>query len=192
MNKFTQIAAIAFAFNMFTGCAEDNWRTDVDWDQNQDQALESTTSINDSDNTIINTPEDGDAILDVANEEIIPIDTDGDGLTDIEEEALGTDPENHDTDGDHIEDGMETERGTDPLSTDSDDDGLSDMEELLIVGTNPNNPDSDTDGITDGVEVRDHGTDPMVAEEIEALLEEELEEDDIELIEDEIETEDAE
>ena len=192
MNKFTKFAAIAFAFNMFTGCAEDNWRTDVDWDQTTDQALESTTSINETDDDIINAPEENDGTLEVSNDDFGPIDTDGDGLTDIEEEVLGTDPENHDTDGDHIEDGMEKERGTDPLSTDSDDDGLTDMEELLIVGTNPNNPDSDTDGIDDGVEVLDHGTDPMVAEEIEALLEEELEEEEIELIEDEFETKDAE
>jgi hypothetical protein len=70
-------------------------------------------------------------------------DSDGDGLDDIQEEALGTDPHNWDTDGDGISDGVEVATGTDPLD--------------------PNDPadttDSDGDGITDGYEVK-RGTDP--------------------------------
>jgi peroxiredoxin len=42
------------------------------------------------------------------------LDTDGDGLTDLEEEALGTDIANVDTDGDGWEDGVEVEGNTDP------------------------------------------------------------------------------
>jgi heat shock protein beta len=42
------------------------------------------------------------------------LDTDGDGLTDREEEELGTDPTNPDTDGDGIDDGDEVEAETDP------------------------------------------------------------------------------
>ncbi len=42
-------------------------------------------------------------------------DRDGDGLTDSEELALGTDPDNSDTDGDGISDGAEVAAGTDPL-----------------------------------------------------------------------------
>ncbi len=42
-------------------------------------------------------------------------DSDGDGLTDAEEVALGTDPNNPDTDGDGYEDGVEVESGYDPL-----------------------------------------------------------------------------
>lgn len=44
-----------------------------------------------------------------------PVDTDGDGLTDEEEAALGTDPNNRDSDGDGISDGDEVAAGTDPL-----------------------------------------------------------------------------
>lgn len=43
------------------------------------------------------------------------VDSDGDGLTDVEEEELGTDPNNPDTDGDGVPDGLEDEIGTDPL-----------------------------------------------------------------------------
>ena len=41
-------------------------------------------------------------------------DTDGDGLTDPQEEAAGTDPGNVDTDGDGLWDGIELELGTNP------------------------------------------------------------------------------
>ncbi len=44
------------------------------------------------------------------------VDTDGDGLTDAQEAALGTDPNNPDTDGGGINDGTEVARGTDPLN----------------------------------------------------------------------------
>ncbi|PWU67330.1 adhesive domain-containing protein, partial [Gracilibacillus dipsosauri] len=40
-----------------------------------------------------------------------PVDTDGDGLTDEEEEQAGTDPNNPDTDGDGINDGDEVDNG---------------------------------------------------------------------------------
>jgi len=44
------------------------------------------------------------------------LDTDGDGLTDVEEAALGTDPTKADTDGGGVNDKVEVDRGTDPLS----------------------------------------------------------------------------
>lgn len=43
------------------------------------------------------------------------IDTDGDGLTDGEEEKLGLNSTNRDTDGDGLPDGLELKMGTDPL-----------------------------------------------------------------------------
>ena len=57
-------------------------------------------------------------------------DTDDDGLTDIEEAELGTNPELADSDSDGISDGEELELGTNPLASDSDSDGYSDGEEL--------------------------------------------------------------
>ncbi|MBI4135320.1 hypothetical protein HY477_01130 [Candidatus Uhrbacteria bacterium] len=61
------------------------------------------------------------------------IDSDGDGLTDLEEINI------HDTD---------------PFNPDTDGDGLFDGEEVNIYGTDPLNPDTDGDGFTDGEEVR--------------------------------------
>ncbi len=66
-----------------------------------------------------------------------PLDTDGDGLDDMREAQLGTNPSLADTDGD----------------------GLSDREEVDIYGTDPLNPDTDGDGFLDGEEVRG-GYDP--------------------------------
>jgi len=76
-------------------------------------------------------------------------DSDCDGLTDEEEDALGTDPTDSDTDGDGISDGDEISDGTDPLDMDTDGDGLTDGEEASLC-TDPLNPDSDGDGIVDG------------------------------------------
>ena len=42
------------------------------------------------------------------------LDSDGDGLSDAEEEDLGTDPDNPDTDGDGYDDGEEVDANTDP------------------------------------------------------------------------------
>ena len=63
--------------------------------------------------------------------EVINIDSDGDGLSDEEENELGTNLNNPDTDGD----------------------GLNDYDEVKKWKTDPNNPDSDGDGYSDGQEV---------------------------------------
>ncbi len=89
------------------------------------------------------------------------VDTDGDGLTDDEEAALGTDPENVDSDGDGMKDGWENSIGLDPNDSDSDDDGVDDGTETR-EGTDPLNPDTDGDGHDDGEE-SDLGSDPMNA-----------------------------
>jgi hypothetical protein len=62
--------------------------------------------------------------------EAAPVDTDGDGLTDRDEAALGTDPAVYDTDSDGVGDGGEVNAGTDPLNPDTDGDGYTDREEL--------------------------------------------------------------
>jgi len=87
-------------------------------------------------------------------------DRDGDGLSDVREEALGTNPDDPDTDGDGLSDGDEAAGPTDPNDRDTDDDGLSDGEEVAF-GTAPLVPDSDADGLPDGTEVHgDNPTDP--------------------------------
>lgn len=65
------------------------------------------------------------------------IDSDGDGLPDVREKELGTDPLNRDSDGDGLSDGDEVVRyQTDPLNPDSDGDGFSDSQEIS-GGYNP-------------------------------------------------------
>jgi hypothetical protein len=94
----------------------------------------------------------------------VVLDSDGDGLTDVQEGVQGTDPENMDSDGDGLSDGEEVNvYHTDPLDEDSDDDGLSDAMELS-VGTDNTTMDSDGDGLTDGEEVMGLGIDPTVAD----------------------------
>ena len=58
-------------------------------------------------------------------------DTDGDGLADVDEYRLGTNPFMYDTDADGLRDGQE-----------------------LKCNTHPSNPDTDNDGLPDGTEVR--------------------------------------
>ena len=92
----------------------------------------------------------------------VPVDSDGDGLTDEDEVLIHhTDPNNPDTDGDGLSDGDEVlVYKTDPLNPDTDNDGLRDGEEVLRYKTNPKDPDTDHDGLLDGDEVRTYKTDP--------------------------------
>lgn len=95
-------------------------------------------------------------------------DTDGDGLTDVQEETRGTDPDKADTDGDGLTDLQEALIGTDPLNLDTDGDGYSDGNEVkadsdpLDARSKPDsiddNPDSDADGLPDEKEA-ELGTD---------------------------------
>ncbi len=77
-------------------------------------------------------------------------DDDNDGLSDVAEAGLGTDPFNADTDADGLSDGNEVNvTGTDPLDPDTDTDGLDDGDEIT-AGTDPLNPDTDGDTVPDG------------------------------------------
>ena len=89
-------------------------------------------------------------------------DDDNDGLTDSDEQVLGTNPLDEDSDDDGLNDGFEVNTlGTNPLSSDTDGDSLSDADELNKWQTNPLNLDTDNDGLTDGEEVNKLGTDPL-------------------------------
>nr|MBC8249032.1 hypothetical protein [Anaerolineales bacterium] len=88
-------------------------------------------------------------------------DSDGDGLTDWQEDQLGTDKSKADSDDDGLGDGIEVlELGTGPLEIDSDGDGISDATEVKgfkdAAGKqwylNPMDPDTNGDGQVDGLE----------------------------------------
>jgi hypothetical protein len=99
----------------------------------------------------------------------VPVDSDGDGLTDAyETNVSGTDPNNPDSDGDGLTDGEEVnDYHTDPTNPDTDGDNLPDgLEADLCFGaptacrsTDPTLKDSDKDGFNDDVEI-DAGADP--------------------------------
>src|SRR5215210_3506615 len=89
-------------------------------------------------------------------------DIDGDGLSDIDEAAYGSDPLNRDYDADGLLDGEEVYiYGTDPLNNDSDGDGLLDGEEVYQYGTSPVAWDTDGDGFSDADELFTYGTNPL-------------------------------
>ncbi|MEQ1572216.1 MAG: MopE-related protein, partial [Myxococcota bacterium] len=84
-------------------------------------------------------------------------DSDGDGLSDLLEAELGTDPAQVDTDGDGLWDGAELDLGTTPTDPDSDADGWSDGEE--------GGGDTDLDGVIDALDPDDDGDGVPTADE---------------------------
>ncbi len=117
-----------------------------------------------------------------------PTDTDSDGLYDMEELQLGTDPFDADTDGDGLSDGSEVDTyGTDPLCIDTDGDtmidgweitysfdpldssdklGDPDNDQLLnyeefLACSNPHVADTDGDGLSDYQEYHVYYTNPL-------------------------------
>ncbi|MHA1971687.1 MAG: hypothetical protein ACTSW1_01770 [Candidatus Hodarchaeales archaeon] len=89
-------------------------------------------------------------------------DTDGDGLGDMQEILLGSNPRHPDSDHDLVTDGDEYFKyGTNPANPDTDFDGLLDGEELYWYHTNPFSIDSDGDRIGDYMELFVYFTDPM-------------------------------
>jgi hypothetical protein len=68
-----------------------------------------------------------------------PADTDGDGIPDLDEINLGTNPNDSDTDDDGLVDGQEVNSyGSNPFVANSDGDGLTDGEEAAL-GSDPTN-----------------------------------------------------
>ncbi|MCL4821364.1 MAG: chitobiase/beta-hexosaminidase C-terminal domain-containing protein [Vicinamibacteria bacterium] len=78
-------------------------------------------------------------------------DSDGDGLINLREYRLGTDPLNADSNGDGVPDGPELELGRNPAASDVDGDGLDNVAEAQL-GTNPHAADTDGDGVPDGAD----------------------------------------
>jgi alpha-tubulin suppressor-like RCC1 family protein len=79
------------------------------------------------------------------------VDTDGDGLTNMEESALGTDGRKADTNGDGIPDGAALRAGISATNPDMDGDGALNTVEAA-QGTDPFVADTDGDGVPDGVD----------------------------------------
>ena len=112
-------------------------------------------------------------------------DDDNDGLTNLFENEIGTDPKEFDTDLDGLGDGEEVNvmktnpllsdsdfdgiedydevvnYKTDPNSSDSDGDDILDLDEIEIFDSNPNNKDSDNDKLNDGYEINYYQTNPI-------------------------------
>jgi gliding motility-associated-like protein len=129
----------------------------------------------DTNSIVINAPEDIVAVFIIDDPNL---DTDGDGLTDIIEGGIGTDPENADTDGDGENDFIEIGDPTNPTDTDGDGiidalessandqdgDGVNDEEDPAntdpcVPNLTAGNCDQDNDGLTNDEEST-IGTDP--------------------------------
>ena len=98
-------------------------------------------------------------------------DTDGDGICDLKEAELGTNPWQEDSDFDHLSDKWEYDHGLDPLDPDTNDDGLIDYQEIVIQvdsggeeldldldsdgdgQANIIDEDNDNDGVRDGLDI---------------------------------------
>jgi hypothetical protein len=134
--------------------------TDADGSPN---ALESSVTDTDGDglpnqNDFANT----DACVPNGNSApCLALDNDGDGLTNGQEDAVGTDRDDSDTDGDGVNDATEVGANV-AIPTDTDDDGIPDVAEAGDSDgdgvANANDTDSDNDGIPDAVEA---GLDPL-------------------------------
>jgi len=88
-------------------------------------------------------------------------DSDDDGLDDLYEKQLGTNPLSDDTDMDGLPDPIEVELNTTPTNWDTDNDGLSDGEEVDIYCTDSLSTDTDVDGLTDYDEIYKYKTSPI-------------------------------
>ena len=110
---------------------------------------------------------DGDGIGDEKDD-----DDDNDGVSDQDEEKIGTNPFNPDSDEDGLSDGQEVNRRTNPLKKDTDGDGVIDTDDNFPLDDkesidtdrdgigNNSDSDDDNDNITDDKEIA-LGTDPL-------------------------------
>ncbi len=123
--------------------------------------LDPTVSDTDSDNLL-----DGAEVL-VHGTDPLLADTDGDGMPDGWEQQYAptldplADDASADPDGDGLTNLDEYGLSTDPTDPDTDGEGLTDYDEAIVYGTDPLLPDTDGDGLTDDDEVLVIGSDPL-------------------------------
>jgi hypothetical protein len=127
----------------YTGASESCNNTDDDCDGSTDEDLGSTTcGVGVCEHTVSNcsggviqtcnplegvsTEICGDGIDQNCDGSDTSCDSDGDGVSDVDEVALGTSISDSDSDDDGLSDGDEVTLGTDPLSSDTDGDGITD------------------------------------------------------------------
>jgi hypothetical protein len=122
-------------------------------------ALESSVSDSDGDGSPNQAdPANGNACVpNASSAACLAADSDSDGLSNGQEDTLGTDRSNADTDGDGSNDGMEV-GGNAANPVDTDGDGIADVFE---PGATANDADSDDDGIADGTELGGTATNPL-------------------------------
>lgn len=120
--------------------------TDPDLDTDGDGVADYLEEYFGTDKTAVDT--DGDGLTDYV--EIFTLKTDP-LKTDSDDNGITDDLE--DADGDGLSNLDEIKMGTNPWKADTDEDGLSDSEEIYIYQTSPLLSDSDNDGILDGDEI---------------------------------------
>ena len=168
--KLTGVSIYLFLSVILTGCGEsaskdkeDDYLADADGDN----VIDYLEEVSGTDK--FNSDTDGDGLSDY--DEIVltktdptkydsvtngvsdaDIDLDEDGLLNLEEIRMETDPIKTDTDEDGLTDYDEVKLyGTEPIKKDADEDGIEDGDEI-VLGLNPTKMDSDEDGVLDGDE----------------------------------------
>jgi hypothetical protein len=92
-------------------------------------------------------------------------DTDGDGVTDGQENRRSLDPRTDDTDADTVTDWDEIfVWQSDPTNQDTDGDGIDDKKEIEVTKTSPTLADTDGDGLSDSQEILESFRNPRVAD----------------------------
>ncbi len=90
-------------------------------------------------------------------------DSDGDGISNTDEDKYGTNKHSVDTDDDGVNDHDELFKYlTNPLEPDTDFDGVGDYDEIFTYFTDPNNRDTDFDGLIDSEELFTYKTNPAI------------------------------
>ncbi len=136
---------------LYAGWYNDADETDTDGDGLEDEyekLIETDLNLTDTDNDGISDFDEMEYDYDI---DPCLYDTDNDGISDAEE----------DSDEDGLNNIEEINLGTDPGYEDTDGDELSDGDEVNLYGTNPKIGDTDSDGVDDYSEIT-YGTDPLV------------------------------